>query len=87
MTTIDPRDLRQAFGRFMTGVTIVTTVDPQRHARWIYCELFFFGVPGPTIVACLPRKVPVNVRSLRILRLLRGQRFGRRAGGNLQYFC
>ena len=29
MTTIDPRDLRQAFGRFMTGVTIVTTVDPQ----------------------------------------------------------
>ncbi|WP_171123096.1 MULTISPECIES: flavin reductase family protein [unclassified Ruegeria] len=28
MTTIDPRALRDAFGSFMTGVTVVTTLDP-----------------------------------------------------------
>jgi len=27
MTPVDPRDLRDAFGRYMTGVTVVTTLD------------------------------------------------------------
>lgn len=29
MTAIDPRALRDAFGAFMTGVTVVTTMDPE----------------------------------------------------------
>ncbi len=27
MTALDPKDLRRAFGSFMTGVTVVTTRD------------------------------------------------------------
>lgn len=51
MDTINKmRELRDAFGSFMTGVTVVTTCK-RWNATWLYSELFCFGVFGPSFTS------------------------------------
>ena len=58
-TTIDPRELRTALGRFATGVCVVTTRTEAGHAAGLTVNSFTSVSLDPPLVAwCLGRKAP-----------------------------
>jgi flavin reductase (DIM6/NTAB) family NADH-FMN oxidoreductase RutF len=58
-TILDPRELRNAFGRFATGVCVVTTVSPDGLAAGLTVNSFSSVSLDPALVAwCLGRKAP-----------------------------
>jgi len=53
-TAIDPRELRKALGTFMTGVTVVTTVDEDGHPRGFTANSFTsVSLDPPLILVCV----------------------------------
>ncbi|WP_368904408.1 alpha/beta fold hydrolase [Taklimakanibacter lacteus] len=56
VTRIDPRDLRTAFGSFMTGVTIVTTIDADGAPRGFTANSFTsVSLDPPLLLVCIAR--------------------------------
>lgn len=56
MTTLDPRALRDAFGAFMTGVTVVTTVDGEGRPRGFTANSFTsVSLEPPLLLVCLAK--------------------------------
>ena len=54
MTEIDPRDLRNAFGAFMSGVTVVTTLDPEGNPLGFTANSFTsVSLDPPLVLVCL----------------------------------
>lgn len=56
---VDPRELRNALGRFATGVCIVTTRTPDGHTAGLTVNSFSSVSLDPPLIAwCLGRKAP-----------------------------
>jgi len=56
-TTVDPRELRNAFGCFATGITIVTTLDEKGAAVGITANSFTsLSLDPPLLLWCLDRR-------------------------------
>lgn len=54
---IDPRELRKALGTFMTGVTVITTVDADGHPRGFTANSFTsVSLEPPLVLACIDHK-------------------------------
>ena len=53
MKTIDPRELRNAFGRFMTGVTVVTTMDGKSPMGFTANSFSSVSLDPPLLLICL----------------------------------
>lgn len=57
---IDPRELRQAFGCFATGVTIVTAVDAEGRPRGMTANSFTsVSLEPPLILVCVATQAPI----------------------------
>ncbi|MCX8955324.1 flavin reductase family protein [Ruegeria sp. NA] len=56
MTALDPRDLRRAFGRFMTGVTVVTTRDDAGNPLGFTANSFTSVSLDPPLLLVCPGK-------------------------------
>lgn len=56
MTELDPRALRNAFGSFMTGVTVVTTTDPQGSPAGFTANSFSSVSLDPPLLLVCPGK-------------------------------
>jgi flavin reductase (DIM6/NTAB) family NADH-FMN oxidoreductase RutF len=57
---IDPRELRQVFGCFATGVTIVTTIDADGRPRGMTANSFTsVSLDPPLILVCIATKAPI----------------------------
>ena len=57
ISTIDPKDLRKAFGTFMTGVTVVTTRDAGGTPRGFTANSFSsVSLDPPLLLVCLSRR-------------------------------
>ncbi len=56
MTTLDPRALRNAFGSFMTGVTVVTAYDKNREPIGFTANSFTsVSLDPPLVLVCLAK--------------------------------
>lgn len=56
MTTIDPRALRDAFGSFLTGVTVVTAYDPRGKPIGFTANSFSsVSIDPPLLLVCLSK--------------------------------
>lgn len=56
MNRIDPRELRTAFGSFMTGVTVVTTIDESGAPRGFTANSFTsVSLDPPLLLVCIAR--------------------------------
>lgn len=54
--TIDPRELRKAFGAFMTGVTVVTTLDGEGNPKGFTANSFTsVSLDPPLVLVCIDR--------------------------------
>lgn len=54
LTAFDPRELRSAFGSFMTGVTIVTTIDENGNPRGFTANSFTsVSLDPPLLLVCI----------------------------------
>lgn len=54
---IDPRELRKAFGAFMTGVTVVTTIDQDGKPRGFTANSFTsVSLDPPLVLVCIDRE-------------------------------
>jgi len=59
LQAVDPRELRNALGRFATGVCVVTTVGADGRAAGLTVNSFSSVSLDPPLVAwCLGRKAP-----------------------------
>ncbi len=52
-SAIDPRELRNAFGRFMTGVTVVTTMDGESPVGFTANSFSSVSLDPPLLLICL----------------------------------
>lgn len=56
-TAFDVRELRSAFGSFMTGVTIITTIDDNGHPRGFTANSFTsVSIDPPLLLVCIGKK-------------------------------
>ena len=56
LTTFDPRSLRSAFGSFMTGVTVVTTIDAAGEPRGFTANSFTsVSLDPPLLLICIAK--------------------------------
>lgn len=65
MDRIDPRALRNAFGTFLTGVTVVTTVDADGHPRGFTANSFSSVSLDPALLLVCMAKSSANLESFR----------------------
>ena len=82
MTPANPSALRDAFGGFMTGVTVVTTREPNRAPLGFTANSFSFGFPRSANALGLRRSFAVKPRHIRRIALTSPCRFwprGRKA--------
>jgi len=57
MSSIDPRELRKALGTFMTGVTVITTVDDEGSPRGFTANSFSsVSLDPPLVLVCIDHK-------------------------------
>jgi flavin reductase (DIM6/NTAB) family NADH-FMN oxidoreductase RutF len=56
-TTLDPLEYRRVVGRFATGVTVVTTVDPAGEHHAMTCNSFTSVSLQPVLVLFCPEKI------------------------------
>lgn len=56
LTPVDPKSLRNAFGSFMTGVTVVTTVEPNGEPRGFTANSFTsVSLDPPLLLICIAK--------------------------------
>ena len=65
MRTVDPRALRDAFGRYMTGVTVVTTLDADGHPVGFTANSFSSVSLDPPLLLVCPGKFLSSYESFR----------------------
>ena len=64
----DARELRRAFGTFMTGVTVVTTVDAESRPRGFTANSFTsVSIEPPLLLICIAKSAAAMQVSSRVM--------------------